>query len=1708
MRKFKRALCSLLAIVMCLGMLPTAAFAADPDSPPYEGDHSGSITVTARDTVTGDLLDGVTFQLEDITAGRFFTYEQKTTTASGSVTWTGLSSGTYRVTQTDVPDDYILETHMKTVYLDTTVQKDYPIEFRNQAEAALYIYRFDPDPATGFKPLAGAQFKVQNTQTQEVFTGTTNDQGYLVIPNIPDGEYLITETKAPDGYNVTPNSRTIKIVAGNDIPYVVEFCGDELSSITIINRDISTLEPIAGSHWKITDADGSTIYNDLVTNSAGLAYAPNLEPGTYVIQQTRVANGYIEELQSTTVEIGYETQKIVETLYNTAYGSVTAYITDSTTGKPLAGCSASLYDEQNKLVAGPTVSNAEGLVVFNNVPDGNYHVVVTAPNGYVMDESSMEVSVIGGSNERLPFTSTQHGGIIIVATDAAYPSTTLPGASFRVYTMSNQLIGTYTTKSDGTVTVPSLETGYYIISEYDAPNGYVMESVTRTVYVEAGKMTEVNFAHRTMPFITVQCFIKGTTTPIADSTVTLYNDSGIAIRTGMTEADGTITFTNLEPGVYTVRYVDAPDGYTITTSSQTVEVSTVKGGLATLYADLHSSIVITKRDQDTSEPLAGAIFQIRDSKGHIVDTVTTGADGTAVTDTLTPGYYTVHEQYAPAGYIPETAAQGVQVENNKTAALSFVNGQKTAIVVYAYDKYGDPIENVSYIIRDGRTGKEVSTILTDAAGVAVSEVLDPGIYTVIETVVPEGYVLENPIESRVIVSTGEASYVRFVHTAQSTIKMETVNVSTGEPVTGAVYQVMKADGDFQANYATDENGEAFTERLEPGMYYVKQIVAPDGYLLNTTTQTITVLKDQVNLAKFFNKQMSRIVIQSVIQGSDFGLAGNTYTVEDSSGKEVFHGTTDTSGLLTTGNLEPGRYTVKQIATAEGYTCVQSSRTVTVTLNDATTVKFENTVNSSIIIQLTDKDDPDKGLAGSKFLVEEVGGKFKTELVTDESGKAVTDVLPSGTYMVHQESAPTGYLLDESYQWATVDTGNNTILHFTNERISGLVIQALEEGSHSGIPGAVFEIYHENGKLVETVTTDTTGVAQVNTLDPDTYLIKEISVPDGFTARTLTQKVTITTNEPSTATFYHTTESALTINKTDSSTGDRLGGATFRVTKDNGDYVGDYTTNDAGQIVIPDLEAGVYVVSETAAPDGYVLDTTPRRVTIKDDQAAVLDVTNDAVSGLRIINTCEQDNRPISGNTFEITTYNGTYVGEYTTNSAGLINVDLEPGKYTVYQTYVRSGYVKNEQVWNFTIDGPEGYTLRVQNQRESGIVVHMVDANTGDGIYGVELEIVDQYNNYVGRYVSDNAGNVYLTDVLDEGRYQVRLLSVPTGYTKDNVPKTIVVKTGETTELTWKLQGEQGQVTIVTYSGEDNAMMNIRRNTKLSGAVYVITDASGRTVQTIQGDINGEAHSGALPLGTYYVQQTVAPMGWQVNAARFAIHVTSVNDNIRVEVYNKAGNYSANIEVHGQATAMAGANLKYWFSNIRNDSTSAMDNFYIHVKIPTDAVRATTFYTGTYNTAATYYLEYKTNMSDYRVLASGLNSRSQYSYDISTRGLGLSAGEYVTDIRMVFPTVVAGFHESMAPTLQCYVLSTVRTGYQAIIRCEVGGLTGGYYSNNMNGGIWGNTTGQVYYPNASGGWSSGASASSGWVTGSGQFTTYIYGYVRNPLPSTLPKTGY
>lgn len=167
------------------------------------------------------------------------------------------------------------------------------------------------------------------------------------------------------------------------------------------------------------------------------------------------------------------------------------------------------------------------------------------------------------------------------------------------------------------------------------------------------------------------------------------------------------------------------------------------------------------------------------------------------------------------------------------------------------------------------------------------------------------------------------------------------------------------------------------------------------------------------------------------------------------------------------------------------------------------------------------------------------------------------------------------------------------------------------------------------------------------------------------------------------------------------------------------------------------------------------------------------------------------------------------------------------------------------------------------------------------------------------------------------------------------------------------------------------------------------------------------------------------------------------------------------------------------------------------IKVPTDGARAGTFYTGTWSgTATTFRVEYKTNYSDYRVLAAGLNSKSQYSYDMSSIALGLSSGEYVTDIRMVFDRASAGMKESMAPCLYVTVLPNVVNGYQLINRAETG--CQGEASSSVSGGnSWTSNTGI-------------SGIAGGWTSATAQSITVVTGptYIPYPLPGKLPTTGY
>ena len=1080
--------------------------------------------------------------------------------------------------------------------------------------------------------------------------------------------------------------------------------------------------------------------------------------------------------------------------------------------------------------------------------------------------------------------------------------------------------------------------------------------------------------------------------------------------------------------------------------------------------------------------------------------------GCAVSKILTPGKYIIEQFYAPDGYAVNTSFQTIMVENNKTALATFTQRQMSVITIYATDAQAMGIMGVQFAVYDGVTGAEIAQLVTDTAGVATTSVLKPGVYTVKELSAPEGYLLTTSYQTPVVVYGDQAVYVRFPHVKQDYLYIETVDATTRMAVAGAQYSVTKLNGDLVGNFTAGADGTVEVGPLAPGFYIVKQIVAPNEYRICSESQTIEVVSDRVLNCRFANYKLTGIGIEAVAQGTHTGIADVAFEIYDDNAKQVFHGVTDSTGYLATGDLPAGKYTIKQMTTPTGYTAVETTKIVTVTHDNLTTVVFEQKAHTSLVIELVDAENKN-ALAGSRFKIEDINGNYITTVVTDEGGTAIVTGLAAGKYMVTQVEAPEGYILEGTYQWAEIKTGvEKTYVKFTNNRISGLTIRALDRNTQAPLAGVIFEIHEENGKLVQTVTTDATGIVTITNLAPGTYLVKEKKGPDGYQIDTASQRVTITNNANTTITFNHVVNANLTLRAVDAKSGAVLAGVTFHVTKADGTYVGEYTTGANGLVQLAATAPADYTVNVMTVPDGYILDTTSRTFTVKANVQVqeTFVINQESGAAVRVIEA--QTGNGVKGVSLKITTLNGTLIGNFTSNGQGYINVDLKPGEYIAWQTFVPDGYEKDPQPHNFVVKANVTTNIELEVVKQSHVRIQVIDATTKVGVYNVQVEIVDANNNYVGRYKTDNEGFIYLDTVLASGRYKVTMLTVPEGYIKDTTPKTISVELSGTTDIKWEITGQQGQLTITTLSAADNTLMGIRKGARLQGAVYQITDMSGTVVATIYGDSYGEAHSGALAIGSYYVQQIQAPAGYMVNDQRVTVRISNKNDNVKITVYNKSGNFATSVEAHGPRTVAANKQAKFYWTNVYNKSTVPVANFFLHVKVPTDGARAGTFYTGTWTgTATTYRIEYKTNYSDYRVLAQGLNSKSQYSYDLSSIALGLTSGEYVTDVRMVFAQASAGMHESMAPSMYVTVLPNVVNGFQLINRVEVGcqgaasASVSGTGTNSANTGI--------------------NSINDGWTSSSSQSTTTVNGpaypnygypgyYPQYPLPNQLPKTGY
>ena len=514
----------------------------------------------------------------------------------------------------------------------------------------------------------------------------------------------------------------------------------------------------------------------------------------------------------------------------------------------------------------------------------------------------------------------------------------------------------------------------------------------------------------------------------------------------------------------------------------------------------------------------------------------------------------------------------------------------------------------------------------------------------------------------------------------------------------------------------------------------------------------------------------------------------------------------------------------------------------------------------------------------------------------------------------------------------------------------------------------------------------------------------------------------------------------------------LKGVTFLVTDSSGAVVGssngEFITDENGRVVINDLIPGTTVTArEVKTAEGFVLDGTPKSILIKAGEVQTLRFYNVRAGGLTVIKKDAKTGERIPGVQFEIRKMDGEIVGTFTTDENGVIYLpEAENGWYTVTERKAADGYRLDDTPHRIEVRDGQTATLEITNKAISGILLHKVNAVTGEGIPGVSFILYDSGNNPIAQETSDDRGYVRF-EGLEDGRYYLRELENE-GYIPDTQKKTVYVKSGETTEIEWKNTPITGQIQVTKVSADYNSMNGWPAGTPIPNTVFEIYNArTNRLVDTIKTDKNGLAVSKPLPLARYKIVESKAAEFYGLDKTPIEVEIEYAGQIVKASMTNKSLSTNVSIKKTGYVEVMPGQLVRYNFTGIANNSTTALESFYWRDTLPAKAVRLQTIYTGTWNTPGNYKIVYRTNLSGntWRTLADNLSTSKNYVLDASPAALGLAANEYVTEFMASFGIVPANFRQVEPPRVDCKALAKLTGGTQFVNTSDAGGVYNGQW---------------------------------------------------------------
>ena len=1055
---------------------------------------------------------------------------------------------------------------------------------------------------------------------------------------------------------------------------------------------------------------------------------------------------------------------------------------------PISGCLFEVIGPDGDSI-GSFTTNGDGRIEIPLQKSGNYTVIERdAASHYVISEDpAQNVTVVYDEVAEVTFFNDPYGTLRIEK--RSNTGMKLQGAVITIEHIESGQTFTAETTSAGVAIFDQIPLGAYRIQEQTAPVGWQLDDTVYTATVVAGETTTIPIINEELPGLRIIKYDRKNMVAMPDVTFAVYRD-GEFLGNFKTDQFGEILLTNVEPGTYRAFEVDTGDeGYILDTTPQEVELHAGDGIKELLFFnDVKPGLRLVKVDSDDpSKVIPNAVFEIRSVEGtYGPQEFRTDENGEIDLSMLPAGSYVVTEKSCD-GYIIDEAQRIIELKPNEDAQFVFTNHIKPSLQLIKLSSDGSRLAGVTFRIAKIEDGSHYLDRTTNSSGEILISDLEPGVYSVRELSSVLDHIPDDT-EHHVELFPGQTSTITLTNDKRPNLYIHKSDADTGAPIAGAVYLVKGADGHSIAEVETDENGVAVVENLLPGVVEVIEKSVPEPYLLAEESQMATLFPNRDRDVYFENykRPVIEIIKENEITHDPIAnvpfrvwYASNNTSTGEYNDLGVYY--TDEEGRIVLSDpdisLRDGWFRVQEVEPAPGFALADpDTQEAFIAAGEGHTFRFTNRPLSAICVW---KYDSETGAAieGAVFQIRYLsgntsgtGGTVIGTYRTSINGSFTVTGLQSGTYIIEELSSDGSHVIDTPPQTVYLSGEDQEVvqIYFGNSPKGSLLIKKVSSADNSPISDVQFFVTESDGTVVGDgngyFTTDSAGTILIEGIEPGTTLVvKETRAKEGFLLDDTPQTAQIQAGQTVTLEFRNQPKGNLIIHKLSSTDKQPLEGVQFKITYADGSYLADenghlssnglYWTNSEGQIVLSNV-TGTVVATEVQSIEGYTIDpdTQSQTVVVNPDDTQELWFYNDPVGGLELIKVNEsKTSERIPDTTYEIRRMDDALVDTITTDRNGRAFLSLEDGSYYAVEVEANPDFILDDTPHYFEVKNGEVTTLRLTNAAKSGILIHKVDQN-GEGIYGVKFLLYDEDRNPIGEFTSDDDGYVYITaDDLPDG---------------------------------------------------------------------------------------------------------------------------------------------------------------------------------------------------------------------------------------------------------------------------------------------------------------------------------------------------------------------